>query len=88
MGRYFDTTATLATIATEKADLSQESQLSRGAEVCETNDESSIDLRDAFEERAAILEYDGGMSRADSERRAAAETGYRFRTDRFGESAS
>ena len=35
-----------------------------------------IDLRHAFEERAAIMEFDGGMSRADAERAAAEETGF------------
>lgn len=32
---------------------------------------------DAYEERAAILEYDAGLCRADAERQAAAETGHR-----------
>jgi hypothetical protein len=31
---------------------------------------------DAFEERAAIAEHDGGMSRAEAEALAAAEQGY------------
>jgi hypothetical protein len=31
---------------------------------------------DAFEERAAILEFDGGFSRDEAERRAARELGY------------
>ncbi|MCO5156865.1 MAG: hypothetical protein M9945_08940 [Aquamicrobium sp.] len=30
-----------------------------------------------FEERAAVLEYEGGLSRAEAERQAASETGYR-----------
>lgn len=34
------------------------------------------EARSAFEERAAVLEYDEGLSRADAERRAASETGY------------
>ncbi len=33
----------------------------------------SADERDAFEERAAILEYDAGLSRAEAERLAAAD---------------
>ena len=36
------------------------------------------EARSAFEERAAILEYEEGLSRADAERRAASETGYRL----------
>ena len=32
---------------------------------------AEADRRHAFEERAAIMEYDGGMSRAEAERRAA-----------------
>jgi hypothetical protein len=32
---------------------------------------ADADRRDAFEERAAIMEYEGGMSRAEAERRAA-----------------
>lgn len=35
------------------------------------------EARSAFEERAAILEYEEGLSRTDAERRAAGETGYR-----------
>ena len=33
----------------------------------------SADERDAFEERAAILEYDAGLSRGEAERLAAAD---------------
>ena len=33
----------------------------------------SDDLREAFEERAAIMEYDGGMTRAEAERAAWAD---------------
>ena len=32
---------------------------------------AEADRRDAFEERAAIMEYEGGMSRAEAERCAA-----------------
>lgn len=32
---------------------------------------------DAFEERAAIMEYDGGLSRSKAEDRAAQEQGFR-----------
>ena len=35
--------------------------------------ERSQDLLDAFEERAAILEFDGGLSRSEAERRARLE---------------
>lgn len=35
-----------------------------------------IDLRDAFEERAAMKQFGGGMSREQAEREAAAETGF------------
>jgi hypothetical protein len=31
------------------------------------------DAREHFEERAAIMEYDGGLTRAEAERRAEAE---------------
>jgi hypothetical protein len=34
------------------------------------------DLRELFEERAAILEYEGGLSRDKAERIARTETGY------------
>lgn len=37
---------------------------------------SAEEARMAFEERAAVLEYEEGLSRADAERRAASETGY------------
>jgi len=33
-------------------------------------------LKELYEERAAILEYDGGLNRADAEKRAAELTGY------------
>lgn len=32
---------------------------------------------DAFEERAAIMEYDGGLSRSEAENRAAQAQGFR-----------
>ena len=82
MGRYFDTSsalATLATTATERTksgNLSQKSQLSQQGGCEKLTGDNFIDLRDAFEERAAIMEYDGGMSRADAERAAALDTGF------------
>lgn len=90
MGRYFDTSsavATLATTATETAkssDLSQQSQQSQRAENEKLTGDNIIDLRHAFEERAAIMEYDGGMSRADAERAAAADTGFDPNSDIAG----
>ena len=36
-------------------------------------DDLPIDLRIEFEERAAILEYDGGLSRDDADRQALTE---------------
>ena len=42
---------------------------SNGSERLVGFDESDA-LRDAFEERAAIMEYDGGLSREDAEREA------------------
>ena len=82
MGRYFDTSSAVATLATtatkpEKSrDLSQKSQLSQQADNEKLTGDNIIDLRHAFEERAAIMEYDGGMSRADAERAAAADVGF------------
>lgn len=38
-------------------------------------------LRELFEERAAIMEYDGGLPREEAERRAAEITGYNPETD-------
>lgn len=41
------------------------------------DEERRIDQRrEAFEERAAIMEYDGGLSRQDAEREARRITGY------------
>ena len=82
MGRYFDTSsavATLATFATEptkSSDLSQKSQKSQGNEREDITGDNIIDLRHAFEERAAIMEYDGGITRKDAERAATSETGF------------
>lgn len=82
MGRYFDTSSALATLATtateptKHADLSQKSQLSQHAENENLTGDNIIDLRHAFEERAAIMEYDGGMTRDEAERMAAVETGF------------
>ncbi|MDC0360861.1 hypothetical protein OAN80_03680 [Alphaproteobacteria bacterium] len=79
-GEYFDTilpAATSATSATDQAnfiDMSQESQKSQAGERINLTAENIIDLRDAFEERAVIMELDGGMSQADAERAAAANT--------------
>ena len=47
---------------------SQVSQLSQPVGSESTEDEAA---REAFEERAAIMEYDGGLSREDAERHAA-----------------
>lgn len=88
MGRYFDTSSAVATLATtatkpeksrdlsQKSQLSQLSQLSQQADNEKLTGDNIIDLRHAFEERAAIMEYDGGMSRADAERAAAADVGF------------
>ncbi len=40
-------------------------------------DSAEEDLRTAFEERAAFLEFDGGLTRADAEAEAAEEMGRR-----------
>jgi hypothetical protein len=37
---------------------------------------SREDYQEAFEERAAILQYDGEFTREEAERRAAVETGW------------
>ena len=52
--------------------LSQLSQQSQPLEVVESDSGESVDAREAFEERAAIMEYDGGLSGTDAEREAAA----------------
>lgn len=78
MGRFFDTSlavATLATSATDTADLSHKSQLSQGAMSEKNGVTNIIDLRDAFEERAAIMEFDGEMTRNEAERLAAEDVG-------------
>lgn len=82
MGRYFDTSLAVATFATfatkrlEIADLSQQSQKSQDVEAGEFDCNNVIDLRYLFEERAAIMEFDGGMTREDAEQMAAAVTGF------------
>lgn len=82
MGRYFDTSsavATFATIATERSEVgdlsqkSQKSQKSQGVGATKFDCDNVIDLRHAFEERAAIMEFDGGMTRDRAERMAATE---------------
>ena len=47
------------------------STYARVEHVCVSN--ANLDERTAFEERAAILEYDGGLSRAEAETEAAAD---------------
>lgn len=82
MGRYFDTSSAVATVATsatkpsKSADLSQKSQQSQGEGIRNFDCDNVIDLRHVFEERAAIMEFDGGMTREHAERMAAAETGF------------
>ena len=49
--------------------MSQQSQLSQPLRVAEEH--GSEEAREAFEERAAIMEYDGGMARTAAERHAA-----------------
>jgi len=51
------------------------------AATVEVKDEQE-ELREAFEERAGILEFDAGMSREDAEREAARLTGYATRNTR------
>jgi hypothetical protein len=68
--KYFDTIVTAttsATLATDQAnfiDMSQESQKSQAGERINLTAENIIDLRDAFEERGVIMEFDGGMCQA------------------------
>lgn len=82
MGRYFDTSSAVATVATpatertKNGELSQESQKSQRVDAGEFGGDNVIDLRHAFEERAAIMQYDGGMTRDQAERLAAMETGF------------
>ena len=74
-------TATPATTATEAAiddQPSQLSQLSPSQVSAGTSVASGSDDREAFEERAAIMEYDGGLSREDAERHAAAGFSYQY----------
>ena len=74
MGKYFDTILPAATSATDQANFIDMSQKSQAGERINLTAENIIDLRDAFEERAVIMEFDGGMSQADAERAAAANT--------------
>ncbi|MGJ8572808.1 MAG: hypothetical protein ACSHXI_19140 [Hoeflea sp.] len=82
MGRYFDTSsavATVVTVATKRskfADPSQQSQKSRGEGGTKFDCDNVIDLSHVFEERAAIMEFDGGATREEAERMAATETGF------------
>ena len=82
MGRYFDTSSAVATVATsatkpsKSAGLSQKSQQSQGAGATKFDCGNVIDLCQVFEERAAIMEFDGGMTRDHAERMAAADTGF------------
>lgn len=46
----------------------------------QTRAERLAEERAVWEERAAILEYDGGLSREEAERQTAEELGYRERT--------
>jgi len=72
-GEYFDTivtAATSATSATDQAnfiDMSQKSQKSQAGERINLTAENIIDLRDAFEERAVIIDFDGGFLNSDPE---------------------
>lgn len=64
------TPATLATNDGDRGELSQLSQLSQGvapAQKCRDD----LGAREAFEERAAIIEFDGGLSRSEAEQSAA-----------------
>ena len=76
VGRCFDTSlavATLATSATETTDLSQLSQ----SAMSEKNDITNIiDHRNAFGERAAIMEFGGEIPRDEAERLAAEDVGF------------
>lgn len=79
MGRYFDTSlavATFATFATKRSKFADLSQQSQDVEAGEFDCDNLIDLRHLFEERAAIMEFDGGMTREDAEQMAAADTGF------------
>ncbi len=73
------TPATTATTATnpvsepEKSQLSQLSQPSPGQIAVPPDEDLTEDQLDAFEERAAIMEFDGRMTREEAERRALEE---------------
>lgn len=65
------TPATAATNDRDRGQLSQQSQLSQAvtpAQKCRDD----LDGREAFEERAAIMEFDGGLQRVEAEQSAAA----------------
>ena len=59
------TPATPATTAGGKGELSQLSQLSQG--VKDSKGGANDDVRETLEERAAIMEFDGGLSRREAE---------------------
>jgi hypothetical protein len=63
-------TPSVATPATDDRNRGELSQLSQGvapAQKCRDD----LDAREGFEERAAIMEFDGGLSRTDAEQSAA-----------------
>lgn len=62
------TPATPATHEGAEGELSQLSQLSQGLE--DSKGGANDDMREALEERAAIMEFDGGLSRMEAERMA------------------
>jgi hypothetical protein len=62
------TPATPATVGFSNAPLSQQSRLSQGQGLINPSPDA---LREAFEERAAIMEFDAGLTRDLAERQAA-----------------
>ena len=65
------------TPVTPVTSLSHEVGRERGAAANDAADDDAIEVaRERFEERAAILEYDGGLSPAEAEARAAVELGH------------
>jgi hypothetical protein len=64
------TPATLATNVRNTGELSQLSQLSQGVAPAEKYHDDQ-NAREAFEERAAIMEFDGGLSRSEAEQSTA-----------------
>ncbi len=66
MGRFFDTRA-FSQQTTEGAAVSQLSQLPQVSTAARV---------EAFEERAAIMEFEGGLTRQEAERLAAEELGF------------